>query len=120
MNTTDHQSQAFDTHARDLHQAALGALDPATLARLRAARQGATAAAPRHGRHRALWMATACSAVLALGLGVHFNLSSPVPSAPGAVSQQVASVDADEVLDQNPDLYVWLGSQNALAMEYSR
>jgi len=29
-------------------------------------------------------------------------------------------VDADEMLDQNPDLYVWLGSENALAMEQTR
>lgn len=120
MNTTDRQTHTFDAYARGLHQAALGALDPATLARLRAARHHAAAATPRRGRHRGLWLATACSAVLALGVGVHFNLSSPGAPAPGAASLRVASVDADEVLDQNPDLYVWLGSENALAMEHSR
>ncbi|KRG45122.1 hypothetical protein ARC20_00450 [Stenotrophomonas panacihumi] len=109
----------FDAHARDLHQAALGALDPATLARLRAARHDATQAAPGR-RHRGLWLATACTALLALGLGVHLNLPSPSHTSVSPASSLVASVDADEVLEQNPDLYVWLGSENALAMEQTR
>ena len=118
MNTTDRQTQNFDRQARQLHQAALQALDPATLARLRAARQaGAQASHSRLGRRGGWVVATACSALLAVGLGVHLN--RPVP-APAAASTVVATVDGDEVLEQNPDLYVWLGSQNALAMEQTR
>lgn len=119
MNTTDRQSHTFDAHARDLHQAALGALDPTTLARLRAARHASSQAAPRR-RHSGLWLATACTALLALGLGVHLNLPSPSRTPVNSTPSLVASVDADEVLEQNPDLYVWLGSENALAMEQTR
>ena len=120
MNTTDRQSQAFDTQARQLHQAALHALDPATLSRLRAARHAGAEARPwRLGRRGGWWLATACSALLALGLGVHLNRPAATPGE-SATPTLVASVDGDEVLDQNPDLYVWLGSENALAMEQTR
>lgn len=120
MNTTDRQTQNFDAQARQLHQAALHALDPATLARLRAARQaGAQARHSRLGRRSGWALATACSALLAIGLGVHLDRSGPAPG-PATTSTLVATVDGDELLDQNPDLYVWLGSQNALAMEQSR
>jgi hypothetical protein len=108
----------FDAQARQLHDVALGHLGPATLARLRAARHQATTV-HSHGkvRHRsAWWLATACSAVLAVGLGVHLN--TPVPS-PVSTST-VASADGEEVFEQNPDLYVWLASDGALAMEQTR
>ncbi|HVJ39789.1 MAG TPA: hypothetical protein VM687_18545 [Stenotrophomonas sp.] len=119
MNTTDRQTQHFDRQARQLHQAALHALDPATLARLRAARQaGAQGRHSRLGR-RGWVLATACSALLAVGLGVHLNRLGTAPN-PATTSVLVATVDGDEVLEQNPDLYVWLGSQNALAMEQTR
>lgn len=118
MNTTDRHAQ-FDAQARQLHQAALSSLDPSTLARLRAARQAAATARPaRDGRRAGVWLATACSAVLAVGVGVHLNRPAPVPASVSA--NLVASVDSDELLDQNPDLYVWLGSENALAMEQTR
>ena len=120
MNTTDRQSHRFDAQARQLHQAALHSLDPATLARLRAARHANSEA--RHSRlsRRGGWvLATACSTLLAVGLGVHLNRPASVPSTSN-VSPLVATVDGDEVLDQNPDLYVWLGSENALAMEQTR
>ncbi|HYG06954.1 MAG TPA: hypothetical protein VD865_11185 [Stenotrophomonas sp.] len=117
MNTTDRNTAQFDAQARQLHQAALHSIDPATLARLRAARHEATqASAP--GRRRGLWLATACSALLALGVGVHLEQQTQMPAA--TAPALVASLDADEVLDQNPDLYVWLGSDNALAMEQTR
>lgn len=118
MNTTDRHNTSFDAQARQLHQAALSSLPPSTLAQLRRARQAAASRPSRLGRRSGVWLATACSALLALGLGVHLNSPTPAPaSVSGAL---VASVDADEMLDQNPDLYVWLGSENALAMEQTR
>ncbi|WP_312237131.1 hypothetical protein [Stenotrophomonas sp.] len=100
-----------DTALRALHAQALQQLSPATLARLRRDRQ---AAAPRRGRVHGWWMATACSAVAALALGYSFTVNAPrTPAAP-----QVATAvdDSSDVLDENPDLYVWLGTTD-LAME---
>ncbi|MEE7548686.1 hypothetical protein HF319_18150, partial [Xanthomonas sp. Kuri4-1] len=70
---------------------------------------------------RGTWLlATACSALLAVGVGLH--LMRPAPSTVPAGTPAVAGTagDADDPLDQNPDLYVWLGSENALAMEQTR
>lgn len=120
MNTTDHHNQTFDSQARQLHQAALHALDPATLARLRSARHAGTETRRSRLGQRGGWvLATACSALLAIGLGVHLNRPAPAPST-STTYALVATIDGDEVLDQNPDLYVWLGSENALAMEQTR
>lgn len=111
----DHHDQDFDAQLRQLHGAALSTLAPATLARLRAARQqAATTARQPPARHRAAWWVTACSAVLAIGLGLQLNRPAQVAS-PATVAANAA--DGEDVLEQNPDLYVWLASDNALAME---
>ncbi|MCS4236321.1 hypothetical protein [Stenotrophomonas sp. BIGb0135] len=100
-----------DTALRALHAQALQQLSPATLARLRSAR---SAAAPRHTRAHGWWMATACSAVAALALGYSFTVNPPTtPAAPTAAP---TVDDSSDVLDENPDLYVWLGTTD-LAME---
>ena len=102
---------AFDDAAlQQLHAQAVAQLSPATLARLRGARH----AAPRRSRAHGWWLATACSAVVALGLGYGFTVHSPVPP-----PVQVAASGPDDngdLLDENPDLYVWLGTTD-LAME---
>lgn len=119
MNTSHHgapnrHDQDFDAQLRQLHGAALSALNPATLSRLRAARHEAAAGArAQPPRHRGWWLATACSAVLAVGLGLHLNRPAPL-AGPTMVA---AAADSDDLLEQNPDLYVWLASENALAME---
>ncbi|MGF6419384.1 hypothetical protein ABH900_002893 [Stenotrophomonas sp. AN71] len=104
------RSLPSDDLLRDLHAQSLQALSPATLARLRLARHGATAA--HRGRWR-WWLASACSLVVALGIGVqltgHGNLAGPAPV--------LASVEDNSALyDENPDLYLWLGDTD-LAME---
>src|SRR6185437_13768001 len=58
-----------DDALRSLHAQSLQALSPATLARLRSARHNAGAA--HAGRWR-WWLASACSLVIALGIGVQF------------------------------------------------
>lgn len=120
MNTTDRQQHEFDTRARQLHRQALGSLDPVTLARLRAARRDAVAPARPALHRRGLWLATSCSALLALGLGIQLNRTTPVPAQASPLASAAASQDNDEILDQNPDLYVWLSSENALAMEQTQ
>jgi hypothetical protein len=102
-------SSCTDADLQQLHAQAVARLSPATLARLRSAHH-ATSPRPRiHG----WWLATACSAVAALGLGYSFTVSPPRPAALPVVTTVDDGVD---VLDENPDLYVWLAGTD-LAME---
>ena len=101
-----------DDALRGLHAQALQSLSPATLARLRQARQGA--ATRPHGRGR-WWLASACSLVVALGVGLQFGgPADPVRSAPAPLL--TAGEDNGALYDENPDLYLWLGDTD-LAME---
>ncbi|WP_447592045.1 hypothetical protein [Stenotrophomonas rhizophila] len=100
-----------DAALHALHAQALQQVSPATLARLRSARH---AAAPRRSRAHGWWMATACSAVAALALGYSFTANPP--SAPATPTVASTVDDSSDVLDENPDLYVWLGTTD-LAME---
>jgi len=105
-----HPSLADDAALQQLHAQALTQLTPATLARLRAARQ---APVPRT-RARGWWLATACTAVVALGLG--YSFTAHLPGTPPAPVTASAADDSGGLLDENPDMYVWLGSTD-LAME---
>lgn len=99
-----------DNQLHALHQQAVQALSPATLERLRNARH---ATAPSRQRP-AWWMATAFAGMAALGIGL--SLQTRTPTSP-AVAPMVAALESDgTALDENPDLYLWLGSTD-LAME---
>jgi hypothetical protein len=132
MNPVHDDGHGLDQQARRLHQAALAQVSPQTLMRLRAARHEAGAQAPAAGRARTWrWLtATAFSAVLAVGLGPqwlpHTPQVTPSPAA-DAVAQAEDGDLTDElaapsVLDEDPDLYLWLASADAqpLAMESTR
>lgn len=99
-----------DTALQQLHAQALEQLSPATLARLRAARH----APARQRRVHGWWLATACTAVVALGLG--YSFTAHPPGAPPAPVMASAVDDSSGLLDENPDMYVWLGATD-LAME---
>ncbi|KAB7773180.1 MULTISPECIES: hypothetical protein [Xanthomonas] len=128
----------FDTQMRAVHQAGLQALPAPTLARLRAARQQASRAHAAPSR-RWGWLLAAVPALLGAALGVHLLLR-PAPSMPTTTTASVATAtatattvaatasvragaaaDSDQaataMLDENPDLYLWLGSDTSLAME---
>jgi len=115
LPTSSHDD--FDHSLRQLQQHAEGALSPATLSRLRQARQQANAPASPW-RRRGWWLATACSAVLAVTVAVRFNSPAP-PVLPAATAALTGENDADDTLlfDESPELYLWLGSDGALAME---
>jgi len=106
------RSLPSDDTLRSLHAQSLHALSPATLARLRQARHGATAA--HRGRWR-WWLARACCRGGGLGIGLQFSGHGTLTgSAPAPV---LASVEDNSALyDENPDLYLWLGDTD-LAME---
>ena len=104
----------FDQAMRELHAQAVARVSSATRARLRAARHGAAAA--RESRRGYGWiLASGCAAVFALAIALQLQ---PRPaSKPGAppVAEVSAAYDADTAvaaLDENPDLYLWLASND--------
>ncbi|KTF40055.1 hypothetical protein OZ12_08835 [Xanthomonas translucens pv. translucens] len=120
-------SAAFDAQMRRAHQASLQALPAPTLARLRDARHAHAAPARRWG-----WLLAAAPALLGAAFGMHLLLRPALPvavpanvagtAAAAAVSARAAAQgDGDDsaagLLDENPDLYLWLGSDTSLAME---
>jgi hypothetical protein len=106
------RSLPSDDMLRSLHAQSLQALSPATLARLRQARHHAGAA--ERGRLR-WWLASACSLVVALGIGLQFSGNSPL-SGPAPAPVLASMEDNSALYDENPDLYLWLGDTD-LAME---
>lgn len=106
------RSLPSDDALRSLHAQSLQALSPATLARLRQARHGARA--HQRGRLR-WWLASACSLVVALGIGLQFTGHGPLVG-PAPAPVLAAAEDNSALYDENPDLYLWLGDTD-LAME---
>jgi anti-sigma-K factor RskA len=128
MNPVDEKTATLDAHARQLHAASLSRLSPQTLSKLRAARHAAQAGdAPVRTGHWRWLTATAFTAVFAVGIGL--QLMSPDASQPAPGEQPAGAVIAsatlqDEfsdatLLDEDPDLYLWLASAEAqpLAVE---
>ncbi|RZZ85470.1 hypothetical protein [Pseudoxanthomonas winnipegensis] len=112
----------FDHRMRQCHAASLQALSPQTLARLRDARHGAGRA--RRPRGYAWLGASALAAVLAVAAAARLMPPSS-PAVSSSATHQVLAVQATlpsdandayvstaDVLDQNPDLYVWLGASD--------
>ena len=85
--------------------------------KVRQARQQASlASTPSVWRRHRWWLATACSALLAVPLAMQFNHSTQPPAAPLIASQNADAGDDNLLFDESPELYLWLGSDN-LAME---
>lgn len=106
---------------QQLHQQALASISTETLAQLRQARQRVTAAPSRTGwSQRGWWLATACSAVLVVTAALNFSTLTRPNASPG-VEQSPMTVHTDDeaalLLDESPELFLWLGSENTLAME---
>ena len=112
MNSTDHTP--FDRRLQALHAQAVDHVSPYVRARLRPARR---AARPQAWG----WSLAAACAIGVLAIGLEWRRDLP----PVATAPAVASATAEEaydpfvVLDENPDLYLWLASGDAatLAME---
>lgn len=112
------QDASFDRAVRELHAQALSQVSPQVRARLRAARTAAaTAHAPRHAWRWAL--ASGCAAVFALTIGLQWQGPSPATVVPTQTATSNATDDrADDsdnaiaALDENPDLYLWLASND--------
>ena len=122
MSIRHHPDESFDRAMRDLHAQALTRVSPQTRARLRAARTAAdTRHAPQRAPMRGLgWvLAGGCAAVFALAIGLQWRGPSPTANVPTqtagteAADDSIDSTDsAVDALDENPDLYLWLASND--------
>ncbi|MEL1265629.1 hypothetical protein [Pseudoxanthomonas putridarboris] len=130
MTPVEDTHARLDAQARRLHATALSQVSPQTLSRLRAARHAAQATdAPARAGHWRWFAATTFTAVLAVGIGLQLMPADPAlppageqPAAPAIASStgtQQDDFDAATLLDEDPDLYLWLASVEAqpLAME---
>src|SRR5688572_18230065 len=118
----------FDRRMRALHQQAVAQVPARTTHQLRVRRAAAAQAPARQpGARRASgagwWLAAASAAVFALALG----LRDPAPLTPAddalpplaAVAEAAdtaAFEDGFAALEEDPDLYIWLASQDGLIL----
>jgi anti-sigma-K factor RskA len=115
MNHSD-----FDDALRQRHAAAVAHVSARAKAQLRN-RLAASTATPRHFvHHRMAWVAaTACAALFALVIGLQLRPQSMPAASPAPVAVDGNQADANTtyaVLDENPDLYLWLASKDAVAL----
>jgi anti-sigma-K factor RskA len=120
MNHSGFDPTCFDDALRQRHAAAISHLSARTQAQLRN-RLAASGAAPRHFvRHRLAWAAaTACATLFALVIGLQLRPQSMPATSPATVAVDDSQADASTtyaVLDENPDLYLWLASKDAVAL----
>lgn len=119
MNDSRNDDARFDQAMRALHAQSLASVSSGTRARLRVARHAAAApAGVREPRRGFGWvLASGCAALFALVIGLQLR-PTPTPVAPTAqpaIAAAPALYDADSamaVLDENPDLYLWLASND--------
>jgi hypothetical protein len=115
MNHSD-----FDEVLQRRHAEAVAHLSVRTQMQLRN-RLAALGTAPLHGaRHRMAWIAaTACAALFALVIALQLR-PQPMPAAsPATLVVDGSQADANAAyaaLDENPDLYLWLASSDAVTL----
>ena len=120
MNDSGFDPTCFDNALRQRHAEAVTHLSVRTQVQLRN-RLAASTANPRpFVRHRIAWAAaTACAALFALVIGLQLRPQSMPATSPATVAVDDSQVDASTtyaVLDENPDLYLWLASKDAVAL----
>lgn len=125
------RDDALDAAARRAHAAALEQLSPRVRAQLTLRSRDALSGA--HARPQARWwpgLAAGSVAVLALAVGLRLQdpPDPPPKSARPAVAATATAIDPDETtppedvpadfetLDENPDFYLWLASDEAGAL----
>jgi len=104
----------FDRALRARHRDAAASLSPRVQAqlqqRLRALRMPAPF--PRQ-RHPAWGLALACSLALVMVVGIHRRATRDLPGPPVAATSNTDANELVATLDEAPDLYLWLASDDA-------
>jgi len=114
----DNRDARFDAAMRQLHESAVDRVSGRTRLQLQQAQRKAPAASPARPPRLAWPLAASFAAVLALMVGMQlWNEPAPAPAAPATVVAGTdADADIDAVLEENPDLYLWLASNDAYAL----
>lgn len=116
MNIHDGSSRAghddaFDRAMRELHAQALTQVSPRTRAHLRAARTAADRA-PSRGVRWALASGLVAVVALAIGLQQWRATSYSADAPPRIAAGDATDIGAVATLDENPDFYLWLASND--------
>ena len=120
MNDSNFDPTSFDNALRQRHAAAVAHISTHAQVQLRN-RLAASNTASRHFvRHRMAWAAaTACAALFVLVVGLELRprpAPVPLPATVVADDSQGEANPAYASLDENPDLYLWLASNDAVAL----
>lgn len=111
----DHRDARFDAAMRQLHDVAVDRVSGRTLLQLQRPAPAMRPATARFG-----WpLAASFAAALALVVGLQVSREpAPMPAATPATTHAVVDSgdDIDTALDENPDLYLWLASNDAYAL----
>lgn len=124
MHPDNGPSQGFDDSLRHHHAQAVENLSARTHAQLQL-RRGAAAVPIRHAPLRGFaWPLVAACAVGVLAIGLQWRKAdipvtsgTPVAVAPVSTNTDAGDeIDAYAMLDEAPDLYLWLASEDAAAL----
>lgn len=122
---SDMHNDNFDRAARAAHARAVQAVPPALLYGLQvrtANAHGAPRARPQRG---GWWLAGGLAAALALAVGLQLPDPAPPPASDAPLPSLATASDVAEAgawdeglaaLDEDPDLYLWLASQDSLVL----
>lgn len=111
----DNRDARFDAAVRQLHATATERISGRTQLQLQ---QRPRTVPVRPASRRFGWpLGASFAAVLALMVGLQLrHAPTPTPATPVAVAVAGNSDDIDAVLDENPDLFLWLASNDAYAL----
>jgi ferric-dicitrate binding protein FerR (iron transport regulator) len=112
----DNRDARFDAAMRQLHGTATQRISGRT--RLQLQQLPRTASSARPASRRFGWpLAASFAAVLALMVGLQLRHEPlPLPATPATTAVADSGEDIDLALDENPDLYLWLASNDAYAL----
>lgn len=120
MNVHGTQAQDFDTAMRTRYAEATMQLSARTRTQLRDRLRAKLAGdVGKTLGHRPAWvLATACSLALALGFGMQWRSNEDLPTSAHAITvvspqDKAESGELVAALDESPDLYLWLASDDA-------
>lgn len=112
----DNRDARFDAAMRQLHGTATGRISGRTRLQLQQLPLAASPARPASRRFG--WpLAASFAAVLALMVGLQLRHEpAPLPATTAVTAVADSGEDIDLALDENPDLYLWLASNDAYAL----
>ena len=120
MNDSGFDPIRFDNALRQRHAAAVAHISTHAQVQLRNRLAASTTVSRHVVRHRMAWAAaTACAALFVLAVGLELRprpAPVPLPATVVADDSQGEANPAYASLDENPDLYLWLASNDAVAL----